>query len=109
MIPVDLPDFLGAGCASLPRTTTLFRESGLRTLLLHLKAGERIPEHQTRGAIMVQCLAGTGSFFITTDQVELRPGLLISVPPTVPHSVIAAEEEDMLLLVAVSEHVTPES
>lgn len=103
MIHVDLHDFLGHESAALPRTTTLFRESGLRTMLLHLKPGERIPEHQTRGALLVQCVAGRGSFFITTDRLDLRPGLLISVPPAVPHSVVAADDEGMSLLVAVSE------
>ena len=103
MTPIDLQDFLRNPSAALPRTTTLFRESGLRTLLLHLTAGERIPEHQTRGAITVQCLAGKGAFFIGTDRVDLRPGLLISVAPAVSHSVIAAEDEELSLLVAVSE------
>ena len=105
MTQADLQDFLSNRSDTLPRTTTLFRESGLRTLLLHLNAGERIPEHQTPGAIMVQCLAGKGAFFIAADRIELRPGLLISVPPAVSHSVIAAENEDMLLLVAVSEQL----
>ncbi len=89
--------------AELPRSTTLLRESGLRTLLLHLKAGEQIPEHQTRGAITVHCLDGDGVFSMADDRVELRPGLLISVPPAMPHSVSAVE--DMLLLVTISEHI----
>jgi quercetin dioxygenase-like cupin family protein len=89
--------------SALPRTTTLFRESGLRTLLLYLKSAERIPEHQTRGAISVQCLAGQGRFFIADDGVDLRPGVLISVAASVAHSVVAAEQEDLLLLVTMSE------
>ena len=108
MTEVDLQDFVRDGSGALPRTTTLFRESGLRTLLLHLNAGERIPEHQTRGAILVQCLTGKGAFLIGSHRIELRPGLLISVPPAVSHSVIAAEDQGMLLLVAVSEQIAPE-
>jgi quercetin dioxygenase-like cupin family protein len=34
--------------------------------------------------------------------------LLISVPPAVSHSVMAAGDEHLLLLVAVSEQTTPE-
>jgi quercetin dioxygenase-like cupin family protein len=108
MTQADLQEFLNKPAAALPRTTTLFREAGLRGLLLHLNAGERIPEHQTRGAIMVQCLAGKGAFLIAGDRVELRQGLLISVPPAVSHSVMAAGDEHLLLLVAVSEPTTPE-
>jgi quercetin dioxygenase-like cupin family protein len=107
MTQTDLQDFV-SNRAGLPRTTTLSRESGLRTLLLHLNAGERIPEHQTRGAIMVHCLNGKGAFFIADHRIELRPALLITVPAAVPHSVIAAEDEDLLLLVAVSEQVASE-
>jgi quercetin dioxygenase-like cupin family protein len=101
MTQCELQNFLG-NAAALPRTTTLFRETGIRTLLLHLKAGERIPEHQTRGAILVHCVTGQGAFF-ADDRVELRPGILISVPPESPHSVVAAEDGDLLLLVTVSE------
>jgi quercetin dioxygenase-like cupin family protein len=88
-----------------PRSTVLFREAGLRTLLLHLKAGENIPEHQTRGAILVHCLAGRGVFAAGEERTELRPGILVSVPASAPHGVAAAVDEELLLLVAVSEPV----
>jgi quercetin dioxygenase-like cupin family protein len=107
MTQVDLQDFLSKPAASLPRTTTLLHESGVRTLLLHLNAAEHMPEHQTRGAIVVHCLTGKGAFLIGSDRLELRPGLLISVPPAVSHSVIAAEDEDLSLLVTVSEQIAP--
>ena len=94
--------------AGLPRTTTLVREAGLRTLLLHLNAGERIAEHQTRGAIVVQCLQGKGAFFAGAERVDLRPGVLLSLPPAEAHSVRAAEEEDILLLVTMAEQSATE-
>lgn len=87
------------------RTTPLFHESGLRTLLLHLNAGENMPEHQTRGAILVHCLTGQGVFAAGAERTELRPGILISVPPSEPHSVTAAADQELLLLVAISEQV----
>jgi quercetin dioxygenase-like cupin family protein len=83
-----------------PRSTTLFQESALRTLLLHLKSGERIPEHQTRGAITVQCLQGQVSFSSGEETVELTAGLLIGLPPAAPHSVLA--RQDSLLIVTAS-------
>ncbi len=102
MSQADLQTFLSDE-AGLPRTTTLFRESGLRTLLLHLNAGEQIPEHQTRGAILVHCLQGNGVFSIPGERIELRPGLLISLPPATPHSVTA--KQGTLLLVTLSEQM----
>jgi hypothetical protein len=67
MTHTDLHSFL-SDTAGLGRTTTLFRKNGLRTLLLHLKAGEEVPEHQTRGAIMVHCLKGCALGVCGTSQ-----------------------------------------
>ena len=105
MNQTDLGAFLSEG-ADLPRTTTLLRETGLRTLLLHLKRGETVPQHQTRGAITVHCLRGEARFFAGDQPVKLTPALLISLPPATPHSVTA--DQDTLLLVTVSEQ-TPAS
>ena len=102
MTRADLNNFTNDP-AALPRTTTLLREVGLRTLVLHLKAAERIPEHQTAGAILVQCVEGQGVFAAGEDIAELRPGVLISVPAAALHSVAAAEDRDLLLLVTISE------
>jgi quercetin dioxygenase-like cupin family protein len=99
MKQVNLRDFLDKR-DPLPRTTTLIREHGLRTLLLHLKAGEEIPEHHTRGPILVHCLSGDVKFS-SGDQVDLKPGTLISLEPGAPHSLSA--REDSLLLVTISE------
>jgi quercetin dioxygenase-like cupin family protein len=87
---------------ALPRSTTLFHEAGLRTLILHLNPGESIPEHHTRGAILVHCVGGQGTFSAGEETMELRPGIVISVPPSAPHAVAAAEHE-LLILVTVSE------
>ena len=85
MTQADVRSFL-SDTAGLARTTTLFRENGLRTLLLHLKAGEQIPEHQTRGAITVHCLKGEAIFLGGDERAELKPGLLLSLAPGIPHT-----------------------
>jgi quercetin dioxygenase-like cupin family protein len=102
MTQADLHPFL-SDMAGLPRTTTLFRENGLRTMLLHMNAGEQIPEHQTRGAITVHCLKGHASFVAGEECVELNPALLISVAPAISHSLVAQRET--LLLVTVWEQM----
>ena len=102
MTRTDLRPLLNAG-GDLPRTTPLVRETGLRAMLLHLREGEEIPEHQNRGAITVHCMQGHVIFFAAGERVELTPGLLISLPPEVPHKL--SGEADSLLLVTMSEPV----
>jgi quercetin dioxygenase-like cupin family protein len=102
----DLCAFL-SNTEGLARATTLFQEGGLRGLLLHLKAGEQIPEHQTRGAITVHCLKGEAMFWSGDEQVALRPASLISLAPAVPHRVAA--QGDTLLLVTVWEQIRDNS
>lgn len=96
MNQADLRPFL-SDSASLPRSTTLLRESGLHVILLHLKSGEQIPEHQASGAISVHCLQGQVSFTAEQDTVDLSAGALISLPAKRPHSLIA--RQDSLVLV----------
>ena len=102
MNQIDLRSFL-TDSAALPKSTTLVRENGLRTLLLHLKDGEGLPEHHTKGAITVECLKGKVTFLAGEEKVELAPGLLISLAPGKPHSLTAGE--DSLLLVTISEQI----
>lgn len=100
MTLTDLRPLLNSA-GDLPRNTPLIRESGLRAMLLHLRAGEEIPEHQNRGAISVQCLQGHVVFFAGGERVELTPGLLISLPPEVDHKLTG--QADSVLLVTISE------
>jgi len=86
---------------TLPRTTQLVRETGLRSILLHLNAGETIPEHQAPGAITVQCLTGEVTFNAGEEKAQLTGGRLISLAPRQPHSLSATQES--LLLVTLSE------
>ncbi len=99
MKQTDLQQFL-SNPAPLPRSTTLLLEDGLRVLLLHLKPGEQIPEHQTRGAISVQCLQGEATFQSGEERVELKQHTLTALGPNAPHSVSARSEA--LLLVTIS-------
>ena len=92
---------------ALARATPLFQEHGLRGLLLHLKAGEQIPEHRTQGSISIQSLKGEAIFSSGEEQVTLRPGSLISLAPAIAHRVTA--QQDTLLLVTIREEIRNQS
>ncbi len=98
-------NILLADTSALPRSTTILHEDGLRCLVLHLKAGEGIPEHQARGAITVQCLRGEVRFSAGDEASDLHSGLVISLPGGTPHSLIASEES--VLLVTMAEPAQP--
>ena len=100
MTQSDLNAFL-TNASALPRSTTIVRENGLRCLLLHLKAGEEIPEHRARGAITVHCLRGEIRFSAGEEELVLRSGLLISLTADSPHALVAQQES--VLLVTMSE------
>ncbi|HZS55786.1 MAG TPA: cupin domain-containing protein [Bryobacteraceae bacterium] len=102
----DLDTFLNDSI-DLPRTTTLFRENGLRAVLFYLKSGEGLPEHHTAGAITVQCLKGHALFSAGGERVPLKPNWLLSLAPGVSHSLIA--HHDTLLLVTISEQIRTEA
>lgn len=74
-------------------------------VLFHLKAGEQLPEHKTRGSISVECLAGDCTLEAVGESVEIAPAVLVGLPPGAPHSVSA--RTDTLLLVTISEQVGP--
>jgi quercetin dioxygenase-like cupin family protein len=88
---------------TLPRSTPLFHEPGLRGLLLHLKAGEELPEHSTPGTITVQCVRGEVVFASGEEQNTLTPGSLISLAAGAPHR--ASAQPDSLLLVTIREEI----
>jgi quercetin dioxygenase-like cupin family protein len=88
---------------SLPRATTLLKESGLRTVLFHVKEGEKLPEHNVAGAITVLCLTGQCTLLAGPERLEMWPNILASLGPGVPHSVVA--QEDTLLLVVIADSI----
>ncbi len=51
----------------------------------------------------VLCLRGEAIFLSCDERAELRPDLLLSLAPGMPHSVAA--QQDTLLLVTISEQI----
>jgi quercetin dioxygenase-like cupin family protein len=97
---VELGPYM-ADFSALNRATPLLRDAGIRTLLLHLRAGEEMPEHKVKGPIRVQCLKGSVLFRTATDEADATAGSLLTLPAEVPHSLIA--RADSLVLVTVFE------
>jgi quercetin dioxygenase-like cupin family protein len=82
----------------------LFKDAHIRILLISLNAGAQMAEHHADGTISIQILRGAIQFqaqdkFQDKSQT-LRTGELITLAPSIPHSVTAAEPAVFLLTLA---------
>lgn len=79
---------------------TLVKYDGLRIVLIALKAGSRIPGHQTEGRISIQTIVGHIRVRAQGRSFELRSGGLLALDQGLPHDVEALEESAFLLTIA---------
>lgn len=82
-----------------PAGRTLVKEPDLRIVLMALKAGARLEEHQASGPISVQAQRGRIRLRMAGDSVELTPGTLLMLEPGIPHEVDAIEDAVFLLTI----------
>jgi quercetin dioxygenase-like cupin family protein len=78
---------------------TLMKAPGLSLVLIALRAGDALHEHQAAGPMALQVLSGKVRISFMGDETEVRGGELLTVDPLVPHEVRALEESVLLLTV----------
>ena len=76
---------------------TLAKHSDLRIVLVAMKAGGRIHEHQTEARFSIQTLQGRIRVQVGGESTELPPGKLLVVDKLLPHAVEAQEDSTFLL------------
>jgi len=86
--------------------TTLFKYPDVRAVLIGMKPGARMREHQTDGRVSLQCLSGRVRIHALDQVVDLTAGHIVTLEKQVPHDVEAIEECDLLLTVAISKSAT---
>jgi quercetin dioxygenase-like cupin family protein len=79
---------------------TLVKHDDFRVIVLALKAGVSIPEHQTRGRLSVQVLSGHLRMTASGRTFELEPGHLLTLASDEPHAVDALQDSAFLLTTA---------
>ncbi len=89
-----------AGWASGHNARTLAKYDGLRIVLIALKAGSKIPQHQTEGHVSIHTVAGHIQVRSQGRTFELRSGGLLALDQGLPHDVEAIEESAFLLTIA---------
>lgn len=76
---------------------TLLRTDDLRVVLIVMKEGSRIEEHDTAGTVTVQALDGELVLSMPEREVTLPAGSLLALDSGVEHDVRAAVDSAFLL------------
>ncbi len=76
---------------------TLTKEGPLRVVLIVLRAGAKLHEHQTGGPLMLQALSGSLRFRTRDRALEMKPGEIVALESALDHEVEALEESAVLL------------
>ena len=79
---------------------TLVHEPQLRIIVSVMKAGARLHEHRTDGAVSIQTIQGHLRLGIGQDAVDLPQGRLVAIEPGVTHELDAIDESAFILTVA---------
>jgi quercetin dioxygenase-like cupin family protein len=88
---------------------SLLHYPDLRVVLMALKAGTLIREHQAEGRLLLQCLSGRLRLDTPDGRLELKPGQLLALERCVPHDLEALEDSYALLTIAWQGHRPGES
>ncbi len=81
-------------------STTVLKTDTLRIVLIVLRSGATLHEHHADGRLSVQVLEGEVDLSAENDSHRLRPGMIVSLGPRVPHHVIARDDAALLLTIA---------
>ncbi len=76
---------------------TLVKQRDLRVVLVILKKGTTLQEHEARGAVTLHVLSGSVQLRAGGETLEIRSGGLVALQPALEHEVDASEETALLL------------
>ena len=84
--------------ASSPPTQTLVRSSAVEVVRLIASAGQKIPAHASKGAIIVHCLEGAVALTALGRTKVLEPGTLVHLPAGKQHALEGIATVSLVLL-----------
>lgn len=79
---------------------TLVKEPLLRIVLIALRQGDRMEDHQAPGSISIQALSGQLRFLVLDQTIEISSGQMLVIDANVVHAVEALDESAFLLTIA---------
>jgi uncharacterized protein (DUF2249 family) len=75
----------------------LVNEPQMRVVLLCLRPGQRVPEHQTNGPVNVQAINGRVTFYDGAEPCEMSAGMLVRVEAGHPHRIVSHQDSALLV------------
>lgn len=78
---------------------TLVKRPGLRVVLIAIRAGGHMEEHQAQLPITVHVLAGRIRLEAEGGGIELAPGRLMAIAGGIPHGVAGVEDSAFVLTI----------
>jgi quercetin dioxygenase-like cupin family protein len=78
----------------------LFSTPACRAVVIDLKAGEAMGDHQVHERAIVQVVSGSIALTAGGEEAECGPGSLVTFAPSERHSLRAVEAARLLLLLA---------
>lgn len=91
-----------AGTAAGRRAETLLKTDGLRLVLVTMRAGTLLDEHDAPGPVVLQGLRGSLELLLADEVHPLEPGTVVALAPGVRHAVRAVADGAFLLTIGWS-------
>jgi len=88
---------------------TLIKYPDYRIVLIALRSGARMPEHQAAGRVSVQTISGRIRIHVAANEFDMPAGQLLVLDRSVPHDVDALEDSAFLLTIAWPEQAGTEA
>lgn len=76
---------------------TLTKEPHLRVVLIAMKTGARLHEHQATGPVTIQAVSGLLRLSVGNQILKVKPGEVVLLESAIEHGVEALEENGLLL------------
>ncbi|WP_370936571.1 cupin domain-containing protein [Amycolatopsis sp. cg13] len=76
---------------------TVLDAEGVRVIVLAFEQGHVLKEHRAPRALLLQALDGHLRLTAAGETVDLRPGGLVHLPPSMPHAVEAVADSRLSL------------
>jgi len=75
----------------------LVNEAPVRVVLLCLRAGQQVPEHQANGPVNVQAISGRVTFYDGAEPCEMSAGMLVRIEAGRPHRIVSHQDSALLV------------